>query len=111
MIRKQTVGSCPLIEIDRLASLKHLYSRHGDVHQRRVEFHTRAARCGEDASPVGIAAGKGGLHQWRRGYRFSEALGGGFCFCAANLNFDNSLSPLPVSYDLEIGRASCRERV
>src|SRR5690348_11359406 len=100
VIREETTGSRSLIEIDRLASPKHLYSRHGDVHERGIEFHARAARCGEDASPVGIAAGKGGLHERRRGYSLSDALGGGFCSCAANMDFDDSLRSFPVGNNL-----------
>src|SRR5579863_703124 len=63
VIRQQAVARGALVEIERLAALQNGNPGHGDIHARRIERDAAAARGGEDASPVGIAAGKRGFYQ------------------------------------------------
>src|SRR5712664_3971012 len=65
MLFQQTIAGHALVEIERLPPAQHRDACHLNVHQVRVEFDAGTARSGEDAAPVGIASGKGGLDERR----------------------------------------------
>ena len=100
MFGEKPVRCGALIEIERLPFAKNFDSGHGDFDERRIEFHAGAARCGKDAAPIGIGAGKGGFHKRRSGDGFRDFARGGFCSCSANFDLDHALSAFAVGDDL-----------
>ena len=74
--------------------------------QRGIEFHAGAAGGGENAAPVGIAAGESGLDQRRSGDGFRDSARGGFGFRAAHFDFDHALRAFAVGDDLQRERAA-----
>ena len=77
-IGEQAVGSGALVERKRLAFAEDFDAGHGDFDERGIEFDVGAAGGGEDASPVGIAAGKSGFDEGRSGDGFGNFARGGF---------------------------------
>src|SRR5712664_3268677 len=75
---KKFVAGGALVEIERLAAPQDGDARHLDIHARRVEENAGAPGGGEDAAPVGVAAGEGGFHQRRSRNGFRDAACVGF---------------------------------
>src|SRR5580693_4632657 len=98
---EEAVAGGALVEIERLAFAQNGDAGHMDIDARGIEGHSGAAGGGENAAPVRIASGEGGLDEGRGGDGFGDALGGSFSFGAANFDFDDALGAFAVGYDLE----------
>src|SRR5580658_9205434 len=98
---EKAVAGGALVEIERLAFAQNGDAGHVDINARGIEGHSGAAGGGENAAPVGVAAGEGGLDERRGGDGFGDALGGGFGFRAADFDFDDTLRAFAVGDDLE----------
>ena len=59
------------------------------------------ASGGEDAPPVGVAAGEGGLDQGGVGDRAGDAIGGGFADSTAHLDLHDATGAFAVRDDVE----------
>src|SRR5579859_2513341 len=67
VVGEEFVAGGAFVEIEGLAAFENFDSGHGDFDERWIEFDAGAARGGEDAAPIGIAAGEGGFDERRSG--------------------------------------------
>src|SRR5271166_5912040 len=95
MFFEQAIADGPLVEIQRLATAQNRDAGHLDIYQIWIEFHSRAARGGENAAPVRIAARKSGLHQRGRGNRLRDLPRGGFGLCTRTAISMTRCAPSP----------------
>src|SRR5580658_10817226 len=72
VLGEQAVAGGALIEIERTAAPQNRDARHLDVDSRGIELDPGAAGGGENAAPVGIAAGEGRLDERRSGDGFRD---------------------------------------
>src|SRR2546421_2048102 len=100
VVGEEFVAGGAFVEIERLATLENLDTGHGDFDERWIELYAGTTCGGEDAAPIGIAAGESGFDEWRGGDGFGDFFCGGFGFCAANFDFDDALGGFAVRGDL-----------
>src|SRR5712691_948709 len=103
---KKFVAGGALVEIERLAAPQHRDARHFNIHARRVKENAGAPGGGEDAAPVGVAAGEGRFDKRRCGDRFRDAACVGFVLRVALFDFDDALRAFAVSHDLQRERTA-----
>ena len=58
---EKAIAGGALVEVERLAAAKNRDASHVNVHAIGIELHSGASGSGEDATPVWITAGEGGL--------------------------------------------------
>src|SRR6202007_1751026 len=98
---EQAVAGGALVEGEGLARGPTGKAGHVHVHTIGIELAASAAGSGKDTAPVGIAAGKGGLHKRRSGDGLADAARAGFRFRATDFDFDDALRALAVCNDLQ----------
>src|SRR5260221_664823 len=106
MLFQQAIAGDALVELERLSPTQNRDARHLNVHQIGIEFDAGAARRGEDATPVWIAAGKGGFDERRSGDGLRNLPRRGFCFRTTYRDFDYPLRAFPVSNNLQRQRVA-----
>src|SRR5256885_295655 len=100
VVGEKFVAGGAFVEIEWLAAFEDFDTGHGDFDKGWIEFYAGTTCGGEDAAPVGIAAGESGFDEGRSGDGFGDFLRGGFGFCATNFDFDDALRAFAVGDDL-----------
>jgi|SRR5579859_7288341 len=106
VVGEKFVAGGAFVEFKRLAALEDFDAGHGDFDERGIEFDAGTAGGGEDAAPIGIAAGERGFDERRSGDGFGDFFRGGFGFGAADFDFDDALRAFAVGDDLLGERAA-----
>ena len=101
LLFQQAVARGALVEIKRQAATQHGYPSHMNVHASRIKLDARAPGCGEDASPVGIATGKGRLDERRSSDGLRDAAGVRLRFGVTHFDFDDALRSFAIGNDLQ----------
>src|SRR5215475_9326485 len=105
-LSEELVAGGAFVEIEWLAAFQDFDSRHSDFDERWIEFDARAAGCGEDAAPVGVAAGESGFDERRSGDGLCDLFGRGFSLGSADFDFDDALGAFSVGDNLLGERAA-----
>src|SRR5690242_13335005 len=101
MFREEAAMGGALVKRMRATAAAHENSAHADFDAIRIETNAGTACGGEDAAPVGISAGQGGLHERRRGDGASDLTGGAICRRTADFDFNDALGAFAIGDDLQ----------
>src|SRR5256885_16290493 len=96
VVGEEFVAGGAFVEIERLATLENLDTGHGDFDERWIEFDAGTTCGGEDAAPIGIAAGESGFDEGRGGDGFGDFFCGGVWFFGADFGFGDAVGGFAV---------------
>src|SRR5882672_1094319 len=100
VVGEKFVAGGTFVEVEGLATFENFDTGHGDFDEGWIEFDARTTCGGEDAAPIGVAAGESGFDEGRSGDGFGYFLCAGFGFGATDFDFDDALSAFAVGDDL-----------
>ena len=103
---QQAVAGGAFVKGKRLTVAQHWYSRQVDVHAMGIEPDAGAPRRSEDAAPVRIATGKGGLDQRRGRDGLGDAARVSFRLGVTHFDLDDALRSFAVGDDLQSQRVA-----
>src|SRR6516162_732509 len=98
---EQAIARRALVEGQGLAAAQYGNTGHVNVHAAGIELDTGAPGGGEDAAPVGIAAGERGFDQRRGGDGLADAARVRFLSGTTDFDFNHPLGAFTVSNDLQ----------